>query len=79
MVPRNQFRLEPLVPVETSIRETSMSNQNQNPGQQDQNPGRKPGQQQQGGGQKPGQQQQDPNRRRDQQPDQHDQQDKGGR
>jgi len=43
-----------------------MSNQNQNPGQQNQNPGQnpgqKPGQQQQGGGQKPGQQQQDPNR-----------------
>jgi type VI secretion system secreted protein VgrG len=38
-----------------------MSNQNQNPGQQNQSPGQKPGQQQ-GGGQKPGQQQQDPNR-----------------
>ena len=38
-----------------------MSNQNQNPGQQNQNPNQKPGQQQ-GGGQKPGQQQQDPNR-----------------
>jgi hypothetical protein len=39
-----------------------MSNQNNqnNPGQQNQNPGQKPGQQ--GGGQKPGQQQQDPNR-----------------
>ena len=37
-----------------------MSNQNQNPGQQNQNPSQKPGQQQ-GGGQKPGQQQQDPN------------------
>ena len=37
-----------------------MSGQNQNPGQQNQNPGQKPGQQQQGGGQKPGQQQQDP-------------------
>ena len=36
-----------------------MSNQNQ-PGQQNQNPGQKPGQQQ-GGGAKPGQQQ-DPNR-----------------
>ena len=35
-----------------------MTNQN-NPGQQNQNPGQKPGQQQ-GGGQKPGQQQQDP-------------------
>jgi hypothetical protein len=47
-------------------REIAMSNQNQNPGQQNpgqqnQNPGQKPGQQQ-GGGQKPGQQQQDPNR-----------------
>jgi hypothetical protein len=40
----------------------SMSNQNQNPGQQNQTPGQKPGQQQQGGGQKPGQQQQDPGR-----------------
>ena len=39
-----------------------MSNQNQNPGQQNQNPSQKPGQQQQGGGQKPGQQQQDPSR-----------------
>jgi hypothetical protein len=38
-----------------------MSNQNQNPGQQNQKLGQKPGQQQ-GGGQKPGQQQQDPNR-----------------
>ena len=37
-----------------------MTNQN-NPGQQNQNPGQKPGQQQ-GGGQKPGQQQQDPSR-----------------
>ena len=37
-----------------------MTNQN-NPGQQNQNPGQKPGQQQ-GGGQKPGQQQQDPGR-----------------
>jgi hypothetical protein len=43
-----------------STREIPMSNQN--PGQQNQNPGQKPGQQQQGGGQKPGQQQQDPNR-----------------
>ena len=42
-----------------------MSNQNQKPGQQNQNPGQKPGQQQQGGGQKPGQQQQDPVRMRD--------------
>jgi hypothetical protein len=41
-------------------RRSSMSNQNQNPGQQNQNPGQKPGQQ--SGGQKPGQQQQDPNR-----------------
>jgi hypothetical protein len=40
--------------------ELSMTNQN-NPGQQNQNPGQKPGQQQ-GGGQKPGQQQQDPGR-----------------
>ena len=39
-----------------------MTNQNQNPGQQNPNPGQKPGQQQQGGGQKPGQQQQDPGR-----------------
>jgi hypothetical protein len=38
-----------------------MSNQNPNPGQQNQNPSQKPGQQQ-GGGQKPGQQQQDPGR-----------------
>lgn len=38
-----------------------MSNQN-NPGQQNQQPGQKPGQQQQGGGHKPGQQQQDPSR-----------------
>ena len=37
-----------------------MTNQN-NPGQQNQNPGQKPGQQQ-GGGQKPGQQQQDSGR-----------------
>ena len=37
-----------------------MTNQNQNPGQQNQNPGQKPGQQQGGGGNKPGQQQQDP-------------------
>ena len=44
-----------------------MTNQN-NPGQQNQNPGQKPGQQQQGGGQKPGQQQQDPGRER-QKPD----------
>jgi len=42
-----------------------MSNQNQKPGQQNQNPGQKPGQQQQGGGQKPGQQQQDPSRRQE--------------
>ena len=53
-----------------------MTNQN-NPGQQNQNPGQKPGQQQQGGGQKPGQQQQDPgrekpnpNRQGEQMPDQ---------
>ena len=39
-----------------------MNKMNQNPGQQNQNPGQKPGQQQQGGGQKPGQQQQDPGR-----------------
>src|SRR5712691_617564 len=44
-----------------STREFPMTNQNQNPGQQNQNPNQKPGQQQ-GGGQKPGQQQQDPNR-----------------
>jgi len=37
-----------------------MSNQNPNPGQQNQTPGQKPGQQQ-GGGHKPGQQQ-DPSR-----------------
>ena len=37
-----------------------MVNQN-NPNQQNQNPGQKPGQQQ-GGGRKPGQQQQDPSR-----------------
>jgi hypothetical protein len=45
----------------SSTTEIPMSNQNQNPGQQTQNPGQKPGQQQ-GGGQKPGQQQQDPSR-----------------
>ena len=44
-----------------AAREILMSNQNQKPGQQNQNPGQKPGQQQ-GGGNKPGQQQQDPNR-----------------
>jgi hypothetical protein len=44
-------------PARDVQQETSMSNQNQNPGQQNQKPG-----QQQGGGQKPGQQQQDPNR-----------------
>jgi hypothetical protein len=43
-----------------------MSNQNQNPGQQNQNPGQKPGQQQQGGGQKPGQQH--PSRRQGEKP-----------
>jgi hypothetical protein len=42
-------------------KEIAMSNQNQNPGQQNQTPGQKPGQQQ-GGGPKPGQQQQDPGR-----------------
>jgi hypothetical protein len=57
-----------------STREIPMTNQNQNPGQQNQKPGQKPGQQQ-GGGQKPGQQQQDPNRQ-GQKPDQ---QDQGGR
>jgi len=49
-------------------KEIAMSNQNQNPGQQNQTPGQKPGQQQ-GGGQKPGQQQQDPSRQ-DQKPGQ---------
>ena len=49
-------------------KEIAMSNQNQNPGQQNQTPGQKPGQQQ-GGGQKPGQQQQDPGRQ-GQKPDQ---------
>jgi hypothetical protein len=44
-----------------------MSNQNPNPGQQNQNPSQKPGQQQ-GGGQKPGQQQQDPSRQGQQTP-----------
>jgi len=57
-----------------STREIPMSNQNQNPDQQNQTPGQKPGQQQ-GGGQKPGQQQQDPNRQ-GQKPNQ---QGKGGR
>jgi len=57
-----------------STREIPMSNPNEKPGQQNQNPGQKPGQQQ-GGGQKPGQQQQDPNRQ-GQKPDQ---QGKGGR
>ena len=38
-----------------------MTSQNQNPGQQNQNPGQNPGQQQ-GGVHKPGQQQQDSNR-----------------
>src|SRR5271170_4619603 len=51
----------PSYPSATLKREIAMSNQNQNPGQQNQKPGQKPGQQQ-GGGQKPGQQQQDPNR-----------------
>jgi hypothetical protein len=63
LFPRNQ-RLR--LPVDLDYLKTweipKMSNQNQNPGQQNQNPGQKPGQQQQGGGQKPGQQQQDPNR-----------------
>jgi hypothetical protein len=44
-----------------------MSNQNPNPGQQNQDPNQKPGQQQ-GGGQKPGQQQQDPGRQGQQTP-----------
>jgi hypothetical protein len=48
-------------PNQVQPREKPMSNQNQNPGQQNQKPGERPGQQQ-GGGQKPGQQQQDPNR-----------------
>jgi hypothetical protein len=51
----------PLVPATSKQRRTLNANQN-NPGQQNQNPGQKPGQQQQGGGQKPGQQQQDPGR-----------------
>jgi hypothetical protein len=38
-----------------------MTNQSQNAGQQNQNPGQRPGQQQQGGGTQPGQQQ-DPSR-----------------
>jgi hypothetical protein len=47
-----------LIPATSNQRRYLMTNQN-NPGQQNQNPGQKPGQQQQGGGQKPGQQQQD--------------------
>ena len=48
-----------LIPSSTQG-DSSMANQNQNPGQQNQKPGQ---QQQQGGGQKPGQQQQqDPSR-----------------
>jgi hypothetical protein len=54
----------------------NMSNQNQKPGQQNQNPGQKPGQQQQGGGQKPGQQQQDPSRRQGEKPMQNPAQDR---
>jgi hypothetical protein len=51
------------LPLRSTTEIPKMSNQNNqnNPGQQNQNPGQKPGQQQ-GGGQKPGQQQQDPNR-----------------
>jgi hypothetical protein len=56
----NQWRIPGLYPATFNNGDLKMSNQNQ-PGQQNQNPGQKPGQQQ-GGGQKPGQQQQDPNR-----------------
>jgi hypothetical protein len=66
--PRNQRLVPQLSPRDFEKREIAMSNQNQNPGQQNQTPGQKPGQQQ-GGGQKPGQQQQDPSRQ-DQKPGQ---------
>jgi hypothetical protein len=56
----NQWHGPGLLPATFNKGDLKMSNQNQ-PGQQNQNPGQKPGQQQ-GGGQKPGQQQQDPNR-----------------
>jgi hypothetical protein len=62
MFPRNQSSPALLSAVKANKGDTRMSGQNQNPGQQNQNPGQKPGQQQQGGGQKPGQQQQDPGR-----------------
>jgi hypothetical protein len=62
LFPRNQPMGSPLTPLRLNNGDCSMTNQNQNPGQQNQNPGQKPGQQQQGGGQKPGQQQQDPSR-----------------
>ena len=58
--PGNECARAPLTPATSNQRRFSMTNQN-NPGQQNQNPGQKPGQQQ-GGGQKPGQQQQDPGR-----------------
>ena len=59
----NEFEAAPLTNATSKQRRHSMTNQN-NPGQQNQNPGQKPGQQQ-GGGQKPGQQQQDPGRERE--------------
>jgi hypothetical protein len=62
LFPCNQRPGSPLTPTVSNMEIPDMSNQNQNPGQQNQNPGQKPGQQQQGGGHKPGQQQQDPNR-----------------
>jgi len=65
---RNQSLVPRLSLCDFEKREIAMSNQNQNPGQQNQTPGQKPGQQQ-GGGQKPGQQQQDPSRQ-DQKPGQ---------
>ena len=58
----NEGGLPPLIAAMVNNGDPSMTKMNQNPGQQNQNPGQKPGQQQQGGGQKPGQQQQDPGR-----------------
>jgi hypothetical protein len=59
--PCNECHAFPFIPAMVNNGDPPMTNQN-NPGQQNQNPGQKPGQQQQGGGQKPGQQQQDPGR-----------------
>ena len=62
MFPCNDRARPPLVVAMVDKGDPSMTKMNQNPGQQNQNPGQKPGQQQQGGGQKPGQQRQDPGR-----------------